>query len=114
MSRDRLFLIAPGFEDPAAPGRTFFCPDCNQVEGVLASHPVLAERIEVVRVPFPRPRAPVVALLGEANQSLPVLILGDSAPAPADARTHDGLSFVTDTRRILELIAERHGVPFPH
>lgn len=114
MSRDRLFLIAPGFEDPAHPGRRFFCPDCNQVEGLLATNPGLADSIEVVRVPFPRPRAAVIALLGEANQSLPVLILGDGAPAPEDALVHGGLRFVTDTRRILELIAERHDVPAPH
>ncbi|MFG1296916.1 DUF3088 domain-containing protein [Xanthobacter variabilis] len=114
MSRDRLFLISPGFEDPAVPGRAFFCPHCNQVEGVLAANPRLTEAIDVVRVPFARPRAPVVALLGEENQSLPVLIFGDTAPAPADALSHQGLRFVTDTRRILELIAERHGVPFPH
>lgn len=114
MSRDRLFLIAPGFDDPASPGRSFFCPDCNQVEGVLASTPGLAERIEVTRVPFARPRVPIIAVLGEENQSLPVLILGDAAPAPDDALTHGTLRFVTDTRRILELIAARHGVPFPH
>lgn len=114
MSRDRLFLIAPGFEDPAHPGRRFFCPDCNQVEGLLATNPGLADAIDVVRVPFPRPRAAVIALLGEANQSLPVLILGDGAPAPADALAYGELRFVTDTRRILEVIAERHAVPAPH
>lgn len=112
--RDLLILIAPGFEDPAHPGRRFFCPDCNQVEGVLASDPTLAEKIEVRRVPFARPRAEVVALLGEENQGLPVLILGDALPPPADARTHGALAFVTDTRRILELIAERHASAFPH
>lgn len=114
MSRDLLILIAPGFEDPAHPGRRFFCPDCNQVEGVLASNPGLAGTIEVKRVPFPRPRADVIALLGAENQSLPVLILGDAAPVPADAQQHGGRAFVNDTRRILELIAERHGAPFPH
>ncbi|MFG1279995.1 DUF3088 domain-containing protein [Xanthobacter autotrophicus] len=114
MSRDRIFLITPGFEDSAVPGRTFFCPECNQIEGVLASHPRLAGAIEVVRVPFARPRTEVIALLGEANQSLPVLILGDDIPAPPDARAHGALRFVDDTRRILDLIAERHGVPHPH
>lgn len=114
MSRDRLFLIEPGFTDPKQPGRSFFCPFCNQVEGVLVSHPRLLEQIEVVRVPFPRPRGPVIAVLGEENQSLPVLVLGDGQPAPADARHHAGVAFVDDTQRILELLAERHGVPYPH
>lgn len=113
-ARDLLILIAPGFEDPDQPGRRFFCPDCNQVEGVLATNPGLAARVEVRRVGFARPRAEVVALLGAENQSLPVLILGAGAPPPADARHHAGRAFVTDTRRILELLAERHGGPFPH
>ncbi len=112
--RDLLILIAPGFEDPARPGQLFFCPDCNQVEGVLAANAGLAAAVEVRRVGFARPRAEVIALLGEPNQSLPVLILGDGAPPPADAQHHAGLTFVNDTRRILELLAERHGVPAPH
>lgn len=82
---------------------------------MLASHPDLAARVEVSRLPFPRPRRPVVDLVGEDNQSLPLLILGDEAPVPADAATADsGLRFVNDTRRILELLAERHGIPRPH
>lgn len=113
-SRDRLILITPGFADPAQPGRRFFCPDCNQVEGLLAANPGLQERIDIQRVPFERPRAAVIALLGPENQGLPVLILGDGTQAPDDAQSYDGLRFVTDTRRILELIASRHGVPFPH
>ncbi|MBN8918018.1 MAG: DUF3088 domain-containing protein [Rhizobiales bacterium] len=114
MSRDFLILLAPGFTDPQKPGRRYFCPDCNQIEGVLASNPGLAGRITVKRVSFLRPRAEVVALLGPDNQGLPVLILGDAAPLPADAQAYGTYRFVTDTRRILELIAERHGVPFPH
>ncbi len=114
MSRDRVFLIEPGFEDPNRPGTRYFCPHCNQIEGVLASNPALAERIEVVRLPFPRPRGPVVALLGEENQGLPVLVLGDDAPIPDDAQRHGDQRFVSNTARILTLLAERHGAPFPH
>lgn len=114
MSRDFLLLLAPGFTDAQKPGRRFFCPDCNQIEGVLATNPGLASKITVKRVPFLRPRAEVVALLGPDNQSLPVLILGDAVPIPADAQSYAHHRFVTDTRRILELIAERHGVPYPH
>ena len=115
MSRDRIFLLQPGFEDQKQPGKRFFCPYSNQVEGVLASHPELAARIEVTRLPFPRPRQPVIDLVGEENQSLPLLILGDEAPAPEDAGTSaSGLRFLNDTRRILESLAERHGIPQPH
>ena len=43
MTRDRLFLLRPGFEDPAYPGQRFYCWHCALIEGVLASFPALAE-----------------------------------------------------------------------
>lgn len=118
MSRDRLFLIEPGFEDAKkdakTPGRRYYCPHCNQIEGVLATNPALAGAVEVIRVPFPRPRQPVIAVVGEANQGLPLLVLGDGKPAPDDAQTFGGARFISDTTRILELLADRHGIPYPH
>ncbi|KQT44191.1 hypothetical protein ASG47_16655 [Devosia sp. Leaf420] len=109
MAHDRLFLIDPGFEVTGRDDGPFVCPFCNQIEGLLASFPQLSLDIEVVRVAFPRPRQEVVALVGEANQGLPLLILGDNSPG--DARVRDGLHFVSDTERILELLAERHRFP---
>lgn len=114
MSRDHLVLITPGFPDPALGDGLYFCPACNQVEGMLASFPGLASRVDVTRVAFPRPRRFVIDLVGEENQGLPILILGDERPAPADALRHGETRFVADARRILELLAERHGVPAPH
>lgn len=113
MSRDKVFLIEPGFEDPKQPGQRFVCPYCNQVEGLLAAFPALAAKLDVIRVPFARPRQPVIDLLGEANQSLPVLVLAEG-DTPADAERHGDLAFVSDTKRILELLAERHGFPRLH
>lgn len=112
MSRDKLFLIAPGFADPKHPGVNFVCPYCNAIEGLLASFPQLAEKIDVERVPFPRPRQKVIEAVGEENQSLPVLILADDPPA--DAGDWHGTRFVGNTARILELLAERHGFPQLH
>jgi hypothetical protein len=111
MSRDKLFLIEPGFHDPKRPGQSFVCPYCNQIEGLLATFPDLAKRVDVVRVPFPRPRKPVIALLGEENQSLPVLVFGDDEKAPPEAAKHGGKAFVADTSQILNALAERHGFP---
>ncbi|TRL36461.1 DUF3088 domain-containing protein [Rhizobium straminoryzae] len=112
MAKDRLFLIRPGFEDPNRPGKTFVCPYCNQIEGLLGAFPDLAARIEVVRVGFPRPRADVIAVVGEENQSLPLLVFADEAPE--DAGRAGSLSFIQDTRRILDFLAERHGFPSLH
>lgn len=78
--RDRLFLLHPDFEDPAYPGRRFYCWHCALMEGVLASFPRLLETIDVHRVDWPRPRREVADLLGEDNQSLPVLVAASDAP----------------------------------
>jgi hypothetical protein len=114
MSRDRLLLLAPGFADPKHPGEHFVCPHGLPIEGLLASAPELAARLDVSRHPFARPRTEVIAALDEANQGLPVLILGDAHPAPEDALVLGDTRFVTDTRRILALLAERHGFPKVH
>ena len=112
MAKDQIFLIAPGFTDAKRDDGPFICPYCNQIEGILASFPDLAAKVDVRRLPFPRPRQPVIALIGEDNQGLPVLVLGDNPPA--DAKQANGHFFVNDTSRILELLAERHGFPKVH
>jgi Protein of unknown function (DUF3088) len=40
--------------------------------------------------------------------------IGDEHPVPADAQTLGDKRFVTDRRRILDLLAERHGFPKVH
>ncbi|WP_269583029.1 DUF3088 domain-containing protein [Roseibium sp. Sym1] len=99
--KDKLFLLAPGFEDPAFPGRTFYCWHCALMEGVLASFPDLAVKLDVRRIAWPRPRQELVDLLGEANQSLPVLVLAEGG-------------FIDDKDAILAALTERHGFPDPH
>lgn len=112
MAKDKLYLIKPGFTDPNRDDGPFVCPFCNQIEGLLASYPDLATRIDVERVDFPRPRAAVIAAVGEANQGLPLLVFGDH-PAD-DAKHHGEVAYVQDTNRILTLLAERHGFPKLH
>jgi len=113
-SQDLLLLLEPGFTDPKYPGERFICPDGAPVEGLLASDPSKTSRLDIHRLPFARPREAVVAALDEDHQSLPVLILGDEHPVPADAQRLGDRRFVTDTRRILDLLAERHGFPKVH
>lgn len=112
MAKDTLFLIAPGFEDPKHPGVRFVCPHCNQIEGLLAAFPDLAAGIDVHRVGFQRPREAVIAVVGEENQSLPLLIF--AGDAPADATVKGETHFIQDTKRILQILAERHGFPQLH
>ncbi|POF32379.1 Protein of unknown function (DUF3088) [Roseibium marinum] len=99
--KDTLYLLAPGFEDPAYPGKSFYCWHCALLEGVLASFPGLAAGIEVRRISWPRPRREIADLLGEENQSLPVLVLAEGG-------------FIDDKDGILEALSTRHGFPHPH
>ncbi len=114
MSRDRLVLLQPGFEDARHPGDHFVCPHCLGIEGLLAADPARAQGLDIERLPFPRPRPVVVAALDEEHQSLPALILGDEHPVPQDARALGTVRFVNDPQRILQLLAERHGYPKVH
>ncbi|ASP32005.1 DUF3088 domain-containing protein [Labrenzia sp. VG12] len=99
--KDTLFLLRPGFEDPAYPGQVFYCWHCALMEGVLASFPDLHEKLTVHRIAWPRPRMELVNLLGEAHQSLPVLVLAEGG-------------FIDDKDAILAALTERHGFPHPH
>ncbi|SAK81819.1 hypothetical protein AWB76_05567 [Caballeronia temeraria] len=112
--RDLLILLEPGFTDPNRPGEVFICPDGAPIEGLLASDPGRNARLDIRRVPFERPRRVAVEALSEAHQSLPVLVLGYEYPAPPDAQTLGEKRFITDTSRILALLAERHGFPKVH
>jgi len=114
MMRDRLFLLRPDFVDPAYPGRRFYCWHCALLEGVLASFPELAERIDVERVAWQRPRHAVIDLVGAENQSLPLLVLGDDAPDELATGIHGHVRFVAGKDEILSVLSRRHGIPEPH
>ena len=114
MTRDRLYLLRPDFEDPAYPDRRFYCWHCALIEGVLASFPDLAEGIEVERVAWPRPRRAVIAVVGEEHQSLPLRVLADGATSRHQTGTYQGRAFIADKDKILAALTERHGFPDPH
>jgi hypothetical protein len=99
--KDRLYLLAPGFTDPAYPDKTFYCWHCALLEGVLASFPDLAAHLDVCRVGWDLPRREIVDLLGEDNQNLPVLLLSEGG-------------FLNDKDAILAALTDRHGFPHPH
>jgi hypothetical protein len=114
MMRDRLFLLAPNFADPAYPGQRFHCPESSQLEGLLAALPELAQRIDVERVDFERPRRSVIALVGDENQMLPLLVLAAGGPEPVGTQRHKGVSFVRDIAIIAQALSARHGFPQAH
>jgi hypothetical protein len=114
MLRDRLFLLKPDFEDPAYPNKRFFCWHCALLEGVLASFPSLQSKVDVERVAWPRPRQPIIEIVGEENQSLPLLVLADDAPRQLATSEFRGRGFVADKDTILSVLNRRHGIPIVH
>ncbi|MEI2302391.1 DUF3088 domain-containing protein [Ensifer sp. MJa1] len=114
MMKDKLFLIRPGFNDPAYPGQQFYCWHCALIEGVLASFPDLTHQIDVERIAWPRPRLPVIALVGDENQSLPLLVLADGKSSEHQTGVFQGRAFISEKDKILAALSERHGFPDPH
>ena|SRR5215475_5941919 len=113
MDRDKLFLLRPNFADPAYPGRLFYCWHCALIEGVLASFPDLSRDLDVVRIAWPRPRQDVIDLVGEENQSLPLLVLASGTMSEHQTGTYNGRAFIADKDAILAALSERHGFPEP-
>ncbi|WP_246116805.1 DUF3088 domain-containing protein [Denitrobaculum tricleocarpae] len=115
---DTLFLVKPGFQDPAFPGKDFYCWHCALIEGVLTSFPERAANLTVKRVAWPRPRSEVIDLVGEEHQSLPLLVLSEGSQSPdgtgrSPAASH-ARSFIADKDAILQALTDRHGFPHPH
>ncbi|MBA8901045.1 hypothetical protein FHW17_001935 [Phyllobacterium sp. P30BS-XVII] len=114
ITKDQLFLLRPDFEDPAYPGKRFYCWHCALMEGVLASFPALAKGLDVHRIAWPRPRQDVVALLGSENQSLPLLVLANGETSAFQTGVYNGHAFISDKDAILKALTERHGFPEAH
>jgi hypothetical protein len=109
---DRLFLIDPDWHDDL--GGPWFCPAGAFVEGVLAFYPALEDQIDIVRLDFPRPRPPVIDLVGEDHQSCPILVLDGAFDWPgAQTSEATGRRFLQD-HAIVPYLAARYGIGLPH
>ncbi len=98
----KLFLLKADFKDiNRGDDKRYFCPDCVMIEGLLSYYPRLINEIEVKYVNFARPRQVLVDLLGEENQSCPVLVLEDG-------------TFINDTAIIINHLTEHHNIGHAH
>lgn len=113
LSRDTLFIIKAPFEDRELEG-TWFCTSCATMEGALLANPHWANRIDVKRSEFPRPRREIINLIGDENQSMPVLVLADGATPPADAKEYEGRYFLDEPKPITRYLAATYGGAGPH
>jgi len=103
-----LFLLRAGFSTPEHGPGGLYCPECATVAGILYYYPTLTQSLDVRLVDAPRPRAEVVALVGEENQSCPVLVLppGD---LPAGVPTANGRAFISGPDAVVAFLADRYG-----
>jgi hypothetical protein len=102
--------MKPGFTN-AGMG-PFYCGDSVSVEGFLSFFPALRAKIEVAYVEFPRPRLPIADLLGEENQSIPVLVLdGEPSSDRVAVRRAKGISFITNERDIRRYLSATFELP---
>ena len=112
--QDTLYLLKPGFHDR---GKTYFCPGCAEMAGLLEFYPAMKKDIQVRWVDFERPRPELVSLLGEENQSCPVLVVGSeprNLPPHLKVQQANGRYFVEGAREIGEYLAHARGIGLPH
>ena len=115
MSRDRLFVLKPGYMDGQA--GPFYCPGSLKLEGLLSYFPQLRHALDVQAIEFPRPRKVLVDLIGEENQGAPVLVLGGPAAAGSERamiKQHGDVRFVNGSDNILAYLSAAHTLPANH
>ncbi|HAH26125.1 MAG TPA: hypothetical protein DCL77_20580 [Prolixibacteraceae bacterium] len=99
---EKLFLIKPDFQDiKQGADIKFFCPNCALLEGLLSFYPRLRNELQVNYVDFARPRPAIIELIGEANQSCPVLIFEDG-------------TFINEPEDIVRYLIKNHNIGHAH
>ena len=115
----KLFLLKPGFTDSKADneGKLYYCPHCALIEGVIKYYPQLEEKMEIHYVDFKRPRAAIIELIGEENQSCPVLIIGNKQEDETETsyfEKHGDKLFVNSTDLITKYLSAKFGIGIAH
>ncbi|QSR88101.1 DUF3088 domain-containing protein [Methylacidiphilum caldifontis] len=109
-----LFLLKPGFYDGL--GDPFYCPYCMIFEGVLKVYPQLTQELEVRHVDFVKPRHQIIELIGEENQSCPV-ILFDKTPSfslPFKVHQYGNRFFLNEPEEIALYLSKVYKIPRAH
>lgn len=115
----QLFLLNPKYTDSkvGAANQLYYCPHCAMIEGVLHYYPALRQQLDITYLDFPRPRKAIINLIGEANQSCPVLVLTPVEAGKVDVSYFNevnGLLFVNTTTDIARFLAEQYQIAMPH
>ena len=115
MKLDQLYLLKPHFMDKGK--GPYFCPGCAQMVGLLEFYPALKQHLEIRYLDFPRPRPELIELLGEENQSCPVLVLENvptDLPQTVPLQQAKGRWFVEGANEIARCLAHVHRIGIPH
>jgi hypothetical protein len=116
VDKDQLFLLPAAFPDPAVGPGSFHCIECARIEGLLSYQPALRAQIDVHYISHARPRAALVALLGEAYQNCPTLVAASGRPASKlleqSSVTHR--LYCTGVDAVTAYLVAVHGVSAPH
>lgn len=110
--KDQLYLLSPGFFNAGI--GPLYCGDSVAVEGLLSFSPALRDAVDVHYIDFKRPRAPLVSALGEAYQSVPVIILADGVAIKdegVEPRTANGRRYIADEKLIRRYLSTQYDQP---
>ena len=115
---DKLFLLNPNFADSNvdSDNQMYYCPFNALVEGVLAYYPHLRDKLDITYIEFPRPRQPIIDLIGEANQGTPVLIIDTTEidTSSIKTNTYQETTFINDANEIVKYFALVFNIGLPH
>lgn len=114
MKKHTLYTLTPWTEK--IDQGPYYCPDCAVVEGYLYYAPEVRDQINIISIEFERPREVLVDLLGQENQSSPVLVFSDVITPPEYAKKSlsTGRSFIDDPRMICEFLSSEFNTAKPH
>lgn len=117
--KTKLFLLNPNFNDSKSDneGKFYYCPHCAMIEGVIKYYPQLMKMIEIHYVDFQKPRHAIVELIGEENQSCPVLITDNKMDGEVDLSYFNNYAdklFVNSTELIARYFFEKFGTGILH
>jgi glutaredoxin len=115
----KLFLLKHDFTDSNLDKveKKYFCPYCAMIEGILNYYPHIKESIEIQYVDFKKPRKAIVDLIGEENQSCPVLIIDNLHCKDEDARYFNVFGdkfYINTTELIAQYFTEKFKIGILH
>ena len=116
---EKLFLLKPDFIDVKIDnvGKLYYCHQCAMIAGIIKFYPQLETMLEINYVDFKRPRKAIIELIGEDNQSCPVLIIENSQDQNVDIsyfNSYGDKLFINSTDSILKYLSEKYGIGNPH